>query len=836
MDIWKEAVIMIQTDKGRVFQWILATAILAFVSLLISRVMWEGAFYGSGNDIWGHLFKTEVMYQGLQNGTSYPLYTPYWYNGIQLYRYWPPLSYYVLAGLRFLTQGDMQIAYYLYFALSAFLGGLPWIALGVRTRRPFLGLIIALLWFFMPDNIRVFLNEGNLPRMLAITLIPYLIFFLWLYLREKKSPALLGLILISALMVLAHVMIAAMSGIAVFVFLVFDSLRRREYICRLRVLLAMLSGIMLTGLWLIPALSGGLVSMNASSTAVVMQALAFRFADQLDPLARLADSGPFYFGLSVVILSLFGGVFAPKGGRAGYYFVLLLVIAITPAFIPILLQFPASELFWMIRFTTFAYAFFFFSMMEWQKLRRWACIFFVIVLCLDCIPSLSFGRYAVDHSRTLAHELSTIKGITKQRTAIMDLSVFGSYPSWALCTGDDAVSYTYGWAWQGAETASNIVLLNTALEAENYLYLFDRSLEMGNDTVAIHAESVGKNLRTEKDLISEAAMTGYRLVRKTDKMYIFHVDTPPEFGLITDYEGIAIGAFADTVPLYFPSFSVGTSDILDDYKIEDFEGYETVFLSGFDFQDQGTAEDLVRTLADRGIKVVIDVTHVPFDPVTQRMNFLDVYVSGISFVNRFPDMYYGDEKILAGPFPEEYTTWNTQYLVEMDHIKGYADYSGERLIWAGYNEDPNILFLGFNLVFHAIDAEDYEIFKLLSSLLDVPYQKLPHRQLVPLDIEHSDNGMRIRSDYSGVNTTLAWQDIFETTSELGNENNLMVVRQGVTDIRFTYPLGKPGFRVSLAGLLASLMILLHEGLSKRRNRKKASASGNSGSDLPQNKV
>ncbi|MDD3290004.1 MAG: hypothetical protein PHT29_03895, partial [Eubacteriales bacterium] len=94
---------MIQTDKGRVFQWILATAILAFVSLLISRVMWEGAFYGSGNDIWGHLFKTEVMYQGLQNGTSYPLYTPYWYNGIQLYRYWPPLSYYVLAGLRFLT-------------------------------------------------------------------------------------------------------------------------------------------------------------------------------------------------------------------------------------------------------------------------------------------------------------------------------------------------------------------------------------------------------------------------------------------------------------------------------------------------------------------------------------------------------------------------------------------------------------------------------------------------------------------------------------------------------------------------------------------------------------
>ncbi|MDD4445742.1 MAG: 6-pyruvoyl-tetrahydropterin synthase-related protein, partial [Eubacteriales bacterium] len=311
---------------------------------------------------------------------------------------------------------------------------------------------------------------------------------------------------------------------------------------------------------------------------------------------------------------------------------------------------------------------------------------------------------------------------------------------------------------------------------------------------------------------------------------------PPEFGLITDYEGIAIGAFADTVPLYFPSFSVGVSDALDDYRIEDFEGYETVFLSGFSFRDQEAAEDLVRTLADRGIKVVIDVTHVPFDPVTQRMNFLGVNVSGISFVNHFPDMYYGDAKVLAGPFSEEYTTWNTQYLVQLDHIMGYTDYSGERLIWAGYNDDPNIVFLGFNLVFHAIDAEDMEIFQLLSSIMEVPYRKLPHRELVPLDIEHSDNGMRIRSDYSGVNTTLAWQDIFESSSELGNENNLMVVRQGVTDIRFVYPLGKPGLKMSLAGLLASLMILFNEDFLRRRSRKKASDPGNSGSDLPQNKV
>ena len=46
----------------------------------------------SGGDIWGHLYKSQEMYESLKKGNVFPLFSPYWYNGIQLFRYWGPLS------------------------------------------------------------------------------------------------------------------------------------------------------------------------------------------------------------------------------------------------------------------------------------------------------------------------------------------------------------------------------------------------------------------------------------------------------------------------------------------------------------------------------------------------------------------------------------------------------------------------------------------------------------------------------------------------------------------------------------------------------------------------
>jgi len=787
---------------------ILALLILAVFSIALVYGMREGQYYGSGNDIWGHIYKTQVLVEGIQNGDFYPLYNPDWYNGIQLYRYWPPLSYYALGALYFLVQGNMELAYYLFFGLSVFFSGIPWIVMGAKEKRMVLGTVIALLWFFMPDNIRVFLNEGNLPRMLAIVLVPYLVYFLWSYIRKEKKGSLFWLILVMAALVLSHVMIAAMAGVAAFVFLVIDWFYNKGFARSFWALLAMISGITLTGFWLIPAMSGGLVGMNSTSTAMVLESLAFPMLDQLNPMIRFEDSGRFYFGLGIVILSIFGLIFGSRKGKAGYIFVLLLVVSITPSFLPILMELPASELFWMIRFTTFGYAFYFLSLLEWKEIRRWVTILIVLVLVIDLLPSLNLGRYAVSNARTIQGDVEVLANTTSQRAALMDLSWLGSYPSYELVKGANPVFYTYGWAWQGAETADDIVMLNTSVEQENYLYLFDKAYAMGNDTVTILKEHLGKAGKSKMDLISKASFSGYRLTEETEKLYIFKKETPDSFGVITDYKGIGIGEFAKTLPLFYPSFTVGDSVYLDDYKVEDLLRYHTIFLSGFSYRDKKEAEDLIRQIANRGGKVVVDVTHVPYDTVTQRMNFLDVNVANIAFNQRFPELHYKGKAVLTSDFKEEYDPWQTQYIVSLRHVTGFSMYSDEKLIWAGYNDSPNIQFIGLNLMFHAVDKVDVDLLQLMSQILEVDYKKLPPRETVPLQIEYGPREIIIRSSKDQVNTTLAYQDIFQSDRILRQEGNFLVVDRGVTRITYGYPLGNLGWRVSLVGLFMCLYVLI----------------------------
>ncbi len=141
----------------------------------------------SGNDIWSHLYKGDVAYRDLSEGKFYRLYSPYWYNGTQLYRYWAPLSYYSVALLEFITGGNIIGAYRLFAAYSIILSGIPWLLWGRDAKRPVFAMVIASLWFFMPENMRVYFCEGNMPRMMSAIVIPYAIYFIWRYLRLKKK-------------------------------------------------------------------------------------------------------------------------------------------------------------------------------------------------------------------------------------------------------------------------------------------------------------------------------------------------------------------------------------------------------------------------------------------------------------------------------------------------------------------------------------------------------------------------------------------------------------------------------------------------------------------------
>ena len=107
--------------------------------------------------------------------------------------------------------------------------------------------------------------------------------------------------------------------------------------------------------------------------------------------------------------------------------------------------------------------------------------------------------------------------------------------------------------------------------------MFDRCFILGNDTVVIKKEGLEwqkekKEVYRDK-LFTAAETVGYTLVHEDEYSYVFHVNLPEHVGIVSDYDGIAIGESSSSVTLLFPSFHEGKSDNLQDYTLEELSDY-----------------------------------------------------------------------------------------------------------------------------------------------------------------------------------------------------------------------------------------------------------------------
>ncbi len=792
------------TDKRGFRNWknFIGFLVLLVGAMILAGVLYAMQFQPSGGDVYGHLYKSQTLYEQIKEGNLYPLFDPKWYNGIQLFRYWGPFSYYIMSGLLFLTNGNVLHAYYLLAAFVFFFGGIPWVLWGNYLNRRGVGTIFGILWFFMPETVRIYFCAGNLPQMITTTMVPYLIFFLWLFVRKKEKKAAFGLYIGMFCMTLTHLMVTAIMGISAFLYLAIDEIRNKDFKRKFVALCIMVTGILSAGIWVLPSLKGGMVTTEQSGDSV-MSTLIYPLSISLNPLNRiLGTRDDFYFGISVVLLSVLGILLARGHKKAGFIFALIILALTTPEIYPILSKMPFSQLFWMTRFTPMVYGFLFCSMLEWNRLKKKYCMVAVFILVLDLIPSFAITKFGVITPEDTIADIQTLQAMTSQRTAVMDISSYGSYPSYGICAGDDGVNYTYGWSWQGADTGDNIVLLNEALEKENYLYLFDRCLELGNDTVLIRKTYVGKNGGSEEEMKSAALEVGYQLEEETEGAYLFKKETPKQFGIVSDYQGCVIGKYANAMTTLYPCFEVGFSEKLDDYKVEDLSGYQVLFLTGFTYEDKDYAQDLITRLSQRGVRIVIDSTHMPSDEKTKQQTFLGVSNQPIHFTNRYPELEWNGKRIETDAFTAEDEEFNTGYLSFVDCVEGTFQMGDKELIFLGYNEDlPNVYFLGLNLLYYAQETNDKTVISLLNDVLQVSDRQLPDREYVPIQIKIEHNTITIDSPKDNVNTTIAYQDIFESQQEIEDVNNLLTVNKGKTVITLNYPMKKAGIMISLFGVM-----------------------------------
>ncbi len=792
-------------DKAKRFicniiPYIIVTAVAAALFIMLDIMDWQP----SGADIWGHMYKAQVMYENLKQGIFYPLIDYKWYNAIQLYRYWPPLSYYVMAAMMFLTNGDIAESYRLVLVFSYLLGAFCWVSWGNTAGRRVLGTLFGIIWTVMPETIRIYMSDGNLPQIITTPLAAWIVFFLWLYVRRKNNKAAFGLYFGMLLMTVGHLMITAIMGVAAFIYLVFDYFENKDFKRKFSALCIMVTGIMSAGIWLIPALIGGGIGDNQSTLYVAP------FSVSLNPFYRIYGSRTeFYFGFSVVFICIAGVLLAKGKKRAGFITALFVVFFTSPTTYALLELLPMSEMFWMSRFSPMLYAFFFAALFDWKTLKKKYCVLFMLLLILDISPVINLEEYAVLASQETVNDVEIVRENTSQRAAVMDLSNYGPYPSFGV-SGNDGVNYTFGWAWQGAVTGDNIVMINDALEKGNYNYMFDRCIELGDDSVLVQKIQVAAASKSREELVSAADANGYDLVEETTTGYIFKKNTPQQFGVKTTYAGIAIGKYAAPVTSYYPAFTVGESNKIDEYTFEELKDYQTIFLTGFEYDDRENAQELVRELAEAGVRIVIDTTHMPSDKSTKQEVFLGVTSQQIRFTNRYPDLEFQGVSMHTDAFTAEDKDFSTGYIAYLDNPEGVFTYGEQVLTFCGYNDsDPNIYFIGLNLMYFACETKDAAVTQMLDSILMISANQTPARRIVEINVDIYKNKLIITSPEDNVNTTIAYQDIFSSDSEIREYNNLLVVDEGITEITLKYPYLLIGSIVSALGVISAILMWIY---------------------------
>ena len=791
-----------------------AVLLYAAAAVLVAVIVYLGGDYPSGSDAMCHIYKGDVLYHSIAGGNPYPLYDGFWYNGVQMLRYWAPLPVYFLAGCEALAGGDALAGYLVFVGLVLFLGAVSWLYIGVKKNRILLGAFVGLLWFFMPNNLYALFGEGNLPRALSMTLLPLFVYRINAYLGDGEAKSLKHIIILLAALVLCHSGYAGMISLAVLVYLLVHKLLHRQVKRCVPIMLCMVCAYAVTGIWLFASLKGGITSTDSSQ---VMAGFFQSAWTSLNPFYRYESNNiTFYFGLAAFVLAVFGCVCSHRKSMAGFISAVIIFLCTTTAAYPVLRLLPGSQYLWMLRFISIALCFILYSFMEWDTLRKPFTVVICVLLALDVVPSLSLV-YTGDNGYTAEERfadfadstlIAEAKELTTQRMALLDESTLGATAPYLISDFDKKTATSFGAGWQSAVTTRNISMLNEALSDGDYLYLFDRCLELGNDTVLVKLSQL-KNRENDAEELTEAAQAvGYRLVDNNGAFALYHIDTYDSFGLISDYRVLGIGSSAGLMALKYPALESADESSIDSFSFDELIKYDTIYLDHFTYSDKQAAEELIRRLSEAGVKIVINADGIPVNKSLNVAEFLGVTCSSIKFENGYPILYVGDEELDCALFDVDYREWDTVYLNGLDKEIGSFYDNNLKEAFLGTAVNDNIIFVGLNLGYHFVLTDDFTLDKLFDGLLGVSRGTLPERALVPLTVSYGNNFITVESDYDNVNTTLAYHDIFKSTGRIYGRNSLMYVDAGSTHIGMSYPYLAVGIVITLIGIAASVGVCI----------------------------
>lgn len=813
--------------------------IYGIIAIAIVYLTSQSGTYPDGADTMFYVYRQDALYHSIkEEGILYPLWNANWYNGVQISRFWAPLCTYVMAGCQAVCKGDPYNGYLMFIGLIYFIGAVIWLRIGYMHGRPYMGAFLGFIWGLIPHNLFQIYDEGVLVRCMILTWLPAYLVAVYDYINQDRKRSLAKILIYMFLMVMTHMGYAGMVALATLLYLVIDRIVNKcDYRKILAIVFAIISAMMISGIWLVPSLVGGITSIDSSQ----VMALFFQpLRETLDPFMGIGTSNyrwlddrqKAYFGVALLILCLVGVLFARKKEKTGFIAAFITVMLTSTIAYPLLARLPGGSMLWMLRFMSIAICFTLMSLLFWDTIKKPFAIIICILLVIESVPSWQMitvwrngesakARYERVLDETL---LGKARDITVQRAGVGEPYGLIDFDCIYVLAGyeyeKNNVPVTVGQGVQSAVIYKNIVQINQALEDRHFLYYFDRSLELGDDTIIMEKGPLKNDGDAYDDIIKAGEKLGYKLVEDNGAQLLFHKDVQGNFGIITEYSSIGIGMGNTNISLGFPSVRETEDANINHYTLEELLKYKTVFLAGFTYDNKEQAEKLIRDLSDNGVRVVIFADSIPTDRMTGAQSFLGVTCQQITFNNGFPELTVGSGRFDPDLFPLGYSNWKTVYVNGLDNVMGTFVDGGKEVNFLGTKYNDNVVFLGINLFFHYQLTNDETVGIILEKVFGISPEDLPDRKLVPLTIETSGRGIRIVSEYDNVNTTLAYHDIFVTEQPISEDNHLMYVDKGETVIKFKYPYFWPGLLVSIAGIILMVLTLRMAVARRERESKK----------------
>lgn len=760
------------------------------MALLLSALAGAGVFaalymtgaYLGGREFYGQLFALDAIKDAVQNGRLYPLYAGSWYRGYEIFRSSSPAPYILTAGL-IQAVGEPHTGICLFYAVCTFVAMLGFFGFGIYHKRMAGAAVTGAAYLLLPTTVAAALLQASFAIVMGLAILPGLFYCLYRFLVCKNRLFLGYFSILLAGLILSHYALAFVFGIFALLYALLTAVLSRDF----RFAAAFFADIILTyaamGFFLYPALSAGVLSRES-----VVSGWELPFGGIL--------LGAGLLGLFTADKKRFTGFFLCTAGAALSF----------AAALPVLRLLPYAALrspFWYLLFASVICLI---TLLSWQKLRFFWLFALLAALTMPGIRQLwgmENGEAALMKVRTLAEDyfLPEAAAMTGSRTALLDASELGAFPQWYFAArGVDSLT---GWDMEGAEMIREQSCLEEAFTDGFYGYLFDRLRLYGNDVVIVPKERL-----TEKGALAAmktaAQQCGYEALFENAKAVLFKESgIESRYGVITQYKNLAIGDHASYIAYIYPDFGLGNSYCLEDYTVEELAGYEVLYLSGFTYRDQKQAENLLRALADKGVRIFIDMQHIPVNALTGKNEFMGVYAQTVQFTDRFPILqnengseFKLDEQI------EGIKTWNTVYISGCSEVLKETSYDGRRhLVYLGRNGSPQITFMGLNLVYYYLSTHDADLLRFLNETLLLSPGELPMAELAEVEKEENQDVLILRTDKDHVNSGAAAAACLAPDRILHIQDGMWVIDSGGTTFEILPADRTKGVITSILGIV-----------------------------------